>query len=79
VLDSFFASLLPYFDLAKELPDNILSVKLEEAVTILRHVDACIDALLADFSEPGKINLADFMEKNYMFNMTLEEFGYLSV
>jgi AraC-like DNA-binding protein len=31
-----------------------------------------------DFSEPGKIDLADFMEKNYKFNMPLDRFSYLT-
>jgi AraC-like DNA-binding protein len=33
---------------------------------------------LADFSTPYKINLADFMENNYMFNMTMEKFRYMT-
>lgn len=78
LLESFFASLLPYFDLNKDLPEKIISVKLEEGITILREIDTNIDHLLADFSSPGKINLADFMAKNYMFNMTMEKFGYLT-
>ncbi|WP_423735219.1 hypothetical protein [Chitinophaga caseinilytica] len=36
-----------------------------------------VDKVLANFEEPGKIDLADFMEKNFMFNMPLEKFGYL--
>lgn len=78
LLESFFASLIPYFDLSDELPEKIISVKIEEALTILRTIDKSIDNLLADFSEPGKINLADFMEKNYLFNMPMEKFGYLT-
>jgi len=78
LLESFFTSLIPYFDLSDELPEKIISVKIEEALTILRTIDKSIDNLLADFSEPGKINLADFMEKNYLFNMPMEKFGYLT-
>ena len=78
LLESFFASIVPYFDLSDELPEKIISVKIEEALTILRTIDKSIDNLLADFSEPGKINLADFMEKNYLFNMPMEKFGYLT-
>lgn len=78
MLESFFASLIPYFDLESELPEKIVSIKLEEALTILRTIDKTIDNLLADFSEPYKINLPDFMEKNYMFNMPMEKFGYLT-
>jgi len=49
-----------------------------EAITVLRNIDRDIDNLLADFSEPGKINLADFMEQHYMFNIPMEKFGYLT-
>lgn len=78
LLESFFASLIPYFDLESELPEKIVSIKLEEALTILRTIDKDIDNLLADFSAPYKINLTDFMERNYMHNLTMEKFGYLT-
>lgn len=78
LLESFFASLVPYFDLESELPETIIAIKVEEALTILRTIDKDADSLLADFSQPYKIQLADFMEKNYMFNMTMEKFGFLT-
>lgn len=78
LLDSFFASLLPYFELEDELQSTVAALKMEEGITILRSIDKNIDNLLADFSEPGKINLADFMEKHYMFNMSMTKFGYLT-
>lgn len=78
LLDSFFNSLIPYFDLQDELPREIVSMKIEEAVTILRSINKNVDRLFADFSEPGKVNLVEFMEKNFMFNMPLEKFGYLT-
>jgi AraC-like DNA-binding protein len=78
LLVSFFASLMPYFDMPHALPPKMADVKLEEAITILRSIDPDIDGLLTDFKEPGKIDLAEFMEKNYLFNLTLEKFSYLS-
>ncbi|MCF0065538.1 helix-turn-helix domain-containing protein [Dyadobacter chenwenxiniae] len=78
LLDGFFASLASYFELEDELPIDIARLKLEEAISILRSLDNNIDSLLADFSQPGKISLADFMEKHYMFNMPIEKFGYLT-
>lgn len=78
LLESCLASLIPYFDLKEGLPENIASLKIEEAINILRVIDTDIDSMLANFSEPGKINLTDFMEKNFMFNMTMEKFGYLT-
>ena len=78
LLESCLASLIPYFDLKETLPENIASIKIEEAISILRSTDKDVDGLLANFDEPGKINLADFMERHYMFNMTLDRFGYLT-
>ena len=78
LLESLFASLLPYFEMDEVLPGNIISVKVEEAISILRNIDERIDTVLAYFEEPGKINLAEFMEMNFMFNMTMEKFGYMT-
>lgn len=78
LLDSFFASVLPYFELERQLPEKILEVKIQEAIEILRSITPNVDPILADFSEPGKINLADFMEKNYMFNISLTQFSTLT-
>lgn len=71
------ASLIPYFDLQENFPEHIAALKINEAINILRFIDPEIDNVLSDFREPGKIDLVDFMEKNYMFNMPLEKFGYL--
>jgi AraC-like DNA-binding protein len=78
LLESFFASLLPYVEMDEVLPGNIISVKVEEAISILRNIDESTDSVLAYFEEPGKLDLVDFMEKNYMFNLSLEKFGYLT-
>lgn len=78
LLDSLFNSLLPYFSFSAELPAAIASGKVQEAITILRTIDPDIDHILGQFEEPGKIDLEDFMEKNYMFNMPAEKFGYLT-
>jgi AraC family transcriptional regulator, exoenzyme S synthesis regulatory protein ExsA len=34
--------------------------------------------VLANFEEPGKIDLTAYMEKNFMFNLPLEKFAYLT-
>ncbi len=78
LLESCLASLIPYFDLGENLPPDIAAIKIEEAISILRSIDEKMDGLLANFEEPGKINLTDFMERHYMFNMTLDRFGYLT-
>jgi AraC-like DNA-binding protein len=78
LLESCLASLIPYFDLGESLPPDIAAIKIEEAISILRSTDKSVDGLLADFEEPGKINLSDFMERHFMFNMTMDRFGYLT-
>ncbi len=77
LLESCLSSLVPYFEM-KDLPENIASLKITEAISILRTIDKGIDNVLANFEEPGKIDLADYMEKNFMFNLPLEKFGYLT-
>lgn len=78
LLESCLASLIPYFDLKGIMPENIASLKITEAISILRAVDKTIDSILVNFEEPDKIDLVSFMEKNYMFNMPLDKFGYLT-
>jgi AraC-like DNA-binding protein len=78
LLESFFVSLLPYFDLQEELPLHIAQLKIEEAISILRMTGKNIDSILTDFSEPGKLDIAAFMDRNYMLNLPLERFAYLT-
>jgi len=77
LLESCLASLIPYFDM-KDIPEDIASIKITEAISILRTLDQDIDDVLANFEEPGKINLVDYMERNFMFNLPMEKFGYLT-
>jgi hypothetical protein len=41
-------------------------------------IDPGVDSVLANFDVPGKIDLIDFMQRNFMFNMSLEKLGYLT-
>ncbi|WP_433903456.1 helix-turn-helix domain-containing protein [Sphingobacterium puteale] len=77
LLESCLSSLVPYFEM-QVLPEKIASLKITEAISILRIIDKDIDNVLANFEEPGKIDLATYMEKNFMFNLSLEKFGYLT-
>jgi len=78
LLQSLFASLLPYLELEYRLPEKLLAVKITEVIEILRSLDPNSDGVLADFSEPGKIDLVEFMEANYRFNIPLAKFSYLT-
>jgi AraC family transcriptional regulator, exoenzyme S synthesis regulatory protein ExsA len=78
LLASCLTSLIPYFDMKEPLPGTLASLKITEAITVLRAIDSEIDSVLANFDDPHKVDLIGFMEKNYMFNMPLEKFGYLT-
>lgn len=78
LLESCLNSLIPYFEIQNSFPENIASLKINEAISILRTIETNIDVVLNNFEEPGKIDLKTFMEKNFMFNMSLEKFGYLT-
>lgn len=78
LLESCLASLIPYFDVESEFPESLATLKIEEAINILRLIDPSIDGVLANFDVPGKIDLIDFMQRNFMFNMSLEKLGYLT-
>jgi len=78
LLESCLASVIPYFEITQPFPENLALLKITEAITILRAIDPEIDAVLAYFDDPYKVELVSFMEKNYMFNMPMEKFGYLT-
>lgn len=78
LLESCLASVIPYFDMKGEFPENIASLKITEAISILREIDKSVDKVLANFNKPGKIDLIGFMERNFMFNMPMEKLGYLT-
>jgi AraC family transcriptional regulator, exoenzyme S synthesis regulatory protein ExsA len=78
LLESCLASLIPYFDLDGEFPEELASLKIAEAINILRMIDLGVDSVLANFDAPGKVDLVSFMQRNFMFNMSLEKIGYLT-
>lgn len=78
LLDSFFGSLLPYFDMQDELPEAIVALKIREALTILDAVDKRASAILGTFNEIGKIDLEKYMEEHFMYNLPLERFAFLT-
>lgn len=78
LLSSCLASLIPYFELEGEFPESLATLKITEAISIIRTIDPGIDNLLANFDAPGKVDLISFMQRNFMFNMSLEKLGFLT-
>lgn len=74
-LQSLFLSLFPYTDANVKPSDEIIQLKMQEAVWCLLDADARFYPTLFDFNELWKIDLLSFMEANYMQDMTMEEFA----
>lgn len=73
---SLFESLLPYFDAGASPAEEILRMKMAEGMYAILNTDENLYASLFDFIEPWKIDIADFMEKNYMNDLSMEEMAY---
>lgn len=74
---SFMDSLLPYIT-QSSINEKILDLKVKEALLLLLQTKPSLADILFDFSEPGKIDLEAFMEKNFHFNVEMKRFAYLT-
>lgn len=77
LLTNFILSLTPYY---KEgaIAAPFTDVKREELLLILLHHQPELATVLFDFSSPEKIDLEEFMNRNYKFNVSMERFAWLS-
>lgn len=78
LLESFFESLLSYFDMQDELPEELVTIKIQELLTIIDTVDKRASSILGTFNEIGKIDLEKYMEEHFMYNLPLERFAFLT-
>ncbi|MGJ1412502.1 helix-turn-helix domain-containing protein [Sphingobacterium thalpophilum] len=74
----FFESLKPYIKTGQNIPGKLSLNKTKEIFLLLEMLWPGIKKSLFDFSEPIKLDLAEFMTRNYSYNVTLERFAYLS-
>ncbi len=72
-LESLFTSLMPYFDSTVKPNDDIMRLKQLEGILALIHIDPRFGPTLFDFSESWKIDILDFMNENYMQELTTED------
>jgi AraC-like DNA-binding protein len=79
LLDNLFQSISLYANLHETFVSGELAlIKMTEAITVLRSLNKDVDIILSDFSEPHKIDLADFMCNNFTFNIAISRFAYLT-
>lgn len=77
-LHYFMESLLQYQELLDNKAPELLALKQQEALMLLFRHDPGLKHILLDLSDPYKIDLEAFMQKNYHFNVRLERFAYLT-
>ena len=75
-LTSLFSSMIPYFDSKVKPQDDLMFLKLQEGLLALLHIDKRFAPILFDFNEPWKIDIIDFMNKNYMYEFTVEDLAH---
>jgi AraC family transcriptional regulator, exoenzyme S synthesis regulatory protein ExsA len=77
-LKGFFDSLIPFFNSGATLTPILAELKIREAITLLLQYNFRLKNMLFDFSEPGKIDLEAFMNKNYFYHISLTQFAQLA-
>ena len=72
-IKSLFESILPYFESGSKPADAVLQLKMTEGLYVLLNTDVNLYASLFDFTDPWKIDLMEFMNDNYMNELSMEE------
>lgn len=70
---SLFESVIPYFDAGERPSDDVLKLKMIEGMYVLLHTDINLYASLFDFVEPWKIDILDYLNENYMCDLSMNE------
>lgn len=70
---SLFESIIPYFNADEKPSDDVLKLKMIEGVYVLLNTDISLYASLFDFVEPWKIDILDYLNENYMLDLSMNE------
>jgi len=78
LVKNFIESLIPYFNEKGLIDEDFLDLKRSELLLILLKQNLELADVLFDFSDPAKIDLEKFMNRNFKFNVSIERFAYLT-
>jgi AraC-like DNA-binding protein len=78
LLRSYIDSLIAYHETDGFDNQRLVKLKLKEGILLLLKVNPDLKNVLFDFTEPFKIDLEEFMNRNYHFNAKVERFAYLT-
>lgn len=73
LLTSLFESFKPYWEKNETPEKHWLKLKVLEAIRLLLLLDKSVYASLFDFTSQWRIDILDFMEKNYKYDLSVEE------
>jgi AraC-like DNA-binding protein len=73
----FMASLLPYYSRGK-IDASFADVKREELLLILLRRQPALAGVFFDYGIPQKIDIEEFMNRNYKFNIPVERLAFLT-
>lgn len=77
-LEGFFQSMLNYFRGITRPPDHMLVLKLKELLITLMNGDPTLAAYFSNIANSNRPSLEQIMEKNFCFNLRLEDYAELS-
>lgn len=77
---SFFVSMLPYFSQASPPPENLLELKFKELVLslLINNNNKQFLSFLNDLGNKTTTSIAEVMQNNFAFNLTVQEYAKLS-
>ena len=78
MITNFISSLSAYYNDEGKIDEKFSNIKREELLLILLQKQPEFYSIFFDFGHPEKINLEEFMNRNYKFNVSIERFAYLT-
>ncbi len=72
-ITSLFQSLTPYFDEDVKPTEGVAHLKLQEGIYALLNNAELFYPVLFDFTEPWKVDMLEFLNENYMDDLTMEQ------
>ena len=75
-VESLFTSLFPFTDRDIIPSEEFVEMKMKEAINYVLKADERFYPTLFDFNDPWKIDIMQFMEQNFMQDMSMEEFAF---
>lgn len=75
-LKSLFESIMPYYDSPIEPDEQWIKMKLTEGLYAVLRTDKNLYASLFDFTEPWKIDILDYLNENYMYELSIQDIAH---